>query len=58
MFDAWMNFARTGDPSTDSLAWPAYNTASRPTMVFDKHTRVVNDLRGDLRPHITALTIW
>ncbi|MBT2534401.1 carboxylesterase/lipase family protein [Arthrobacter sp. ISL-48] len=58
MFDAWMNFARMGNPSTDSLAWPAYNTTSRPTMLFDKHTRVINDLRGDLRPHITALTIW
>ncbi|MGO4249860.1 carboxylesterase/lipase family protein [Paenarthrobacter sp. RAF54_2] len=58
MFDAWMNFARTGNPSTDSLDWPAYNTTSRPTMVFDAHTRVVSDLRGDLRPHIIALTIW
>lgn len=58
MFEAWMNFARKGDPSTGSLAWPAYNTTSRPTMVFDKHTRVVNDLRGDVRPQIMALTVW
>lgn len=57
MFNAWINFARTGDPSTDNLAWPAYDTNSRQTMVFDTHTRVVNDLRGDLRPHIMALTI-
>jgi para-nitrobenzyl esterase len=56
MFDAWMAFAHTADPSTDGLTWPAYDTTSRPTMVFDSSTRVVNDNRGAVRPHVAALT--
>ena len=35
MQDAWLSFARSGDPSCESLgAWPAYNKARRATMVF------------------------
>jgi para-nitrobenzyl esterase len=56
MFDAWMAFSHTGSPSTDDLAWPTYDTTSRPTMMFDSSTRVVNDNRGELRPQVTALT--
>ena len=34
--DAWIAFARTGNPSTPKLpAWTAYNSADRPTMVFN-----------------------
>ncbi len=36
MMDAWLAFAKTGDPSHGSLPdWPAYDEASRPTMIFD-----------------------
>ena len=35
MMDAWIAFARTGDPSTDALPWPRHDAAARPTMVFD-----------------------
>lgn len=56
MFDAWVSFARTGDPSTEELIWPAYDTDTRPSMVFDASTAVVDDIRGELRPHVTALT--
>ncbi|MGO4680205.1 carboxylesterase/lipase family protein [Microbacterium sp. 2MCAF23] len=58
MFAAWMNFVTTGDPSTDTSEWPCYDMTSRSTMIFDTRTRVVNDLRGDLRPHVNALTVW
>jgi para-nitrobenzyl esterase len=46
---AWTSFARTGDPSTPDLKWPAYDLTSRPTMVFDRETRVVNNPRSKVR---------
>jgi len=45
--DAWIAFARTGSPNTPKLpAWPAFNAAARPTMVFDDDSAVVNDPIG------------
>jgi para-nitrobenzyl esterase len=42
--DAWIAFARTGNPNTPKLpAWPAFDAATRPTMVFDDNSAVVND---------------
>lgn len=42
--DAWIAFARTGDPNTKKLPrWPRFNPADRPTMVFDNVSTVVND---------------
>ena len=36
MSDAWLAFARTGNPNTPSLPkWPAYNAAEGATMIFD-----------------------
>lgn len=36
MMDAWLAFAKTGDPGHAGLPeWPAYAPATRPTMVFD-----------------------
>jgi para-nitrobenzyl esterase len=47
---AWVAFARTGDPNNQQLPrWPAYDSASRATMVFDTDTRVENDPRGEIR---------
>ena len=43
MMDAWIAFARTGDPATEALpAWPAYTADRRATMVFDASVRVVH----------------
>jgi para-nitrobenzyl esterase len=40
-------FARTGDPNVKGLpAWPAFDLERRPTMIFDRHTRVDDDPRG------------
>ena len=36
-------FARTGDPSTPGLAWPAFDEHQRLTMVFDDDCRVESD---------------
>jgi len=42
--DAWIAFARSGDPNTKKLPhWPAFNATDRPTMVFDNVSQVVND---------------
>jgi para-nitrobenzyl esterase len=52
---AWAAFAHSGNPSTPELAWPAYDLKTRPTMIFDRHTHVVNDPRSAVRPMILAL---
>ena len=49
MSAAWTSFARTGNPGTRALPWPAYDSTSRPTMIFDRQSRVENDPRGELR---------
>jgi para-nitrobenzyl esterase len=42
--DAWIAFARNGDPNTPTLpAWPAFEAAAHQTMVFDNVSAVVND---------------
>ena len=37
---AWVNFARTGNPSQAGLAWKPYTLAGRETMVFDTVSEV------------------
>ena len=49
MSSAWLAFARTGDPSTEELPWPAWRPNSRATMVFDTESRVVNGFRDEER---------
>ncbi len=42
--EAWLAFARTGNPSHPGLPnWPAYEPARRSTMLFDEECRVVED---------------
>jgi para-nitrobenzyl esterase len=41
MMDAWIAFAKTGDPSHAGIgSWPAYGAAQRQTMIFGKHCAV------------------
>jgi para-nitrobenzyl esterase len=41
MQDAWLAFARSGDPAHPGLgAWPRYDAARRATMVFGEESRV------------------
>jgi len=42
--DAWIAFAKTGNPNTPKLPpWAPFNAADRPTMVIDNESRLVND---------------
>jgi para-nitrobenzyl esterase len=42
--DAWIAFARNGDPNTPKLPrWQAFNPKDRPTMVFNNESKVQND---------------
>jgi para-nitrobenzyl esterase len=53
MADAWISFARNGDPNHAGMPhWPQYNGATLPTMIFDNDTRAVNDPDGEVREAI------
>jgi len=44
MADAWIAFARTGNPATAALPdWPRYDAQTRATMIFDLQPRLVSD---------------
>jgi hypothetical protein len=48
--DAWINFARKGDPNHRGLPpWPAFATDKVPTMCFDKTCEVKTNHNRELR---------
>ncbi len=50
MSDAWIQFARTGNPSVAKLPpWPTFDASERLTMVFDNASRVERDPIGPPR---------
>jgi para-nitrobenzyl esterase len=50
MSEAWLAFARTGDPNTAALPdWPAYDAKARATMVFNTESRIENDPLSEVR---------
>ena len=50
----WTNFARTGNPSIEGIAWPEYDLANRATMVIgnDNSFKVVNDPKREQREFV------
>jgi para-nitrobenzyl esterase len=47
MSDAWIAFARTGNPNHPGMpVWPTYNANTRSVMVFDTKTAPTDDLRA------------
>jgi para-nitrobenzyl esterase len=48
--DAWINFARKGDPNHSGLPkWPVFSAGKAPTMVFDKTCELKTDPDGEAR---------
>jgi para-nitrobenzyl esterase len=46
MQDAFLAFAKSGDPGTTALPdWPRYTLSERATLVFDANARLVRDPR-------------
>ena len=55
---AWAAFARSGNPSTPELPWPAYDPKRRATMVFDTEPGTVDDPDGAIRERARELMPW
>ena len=54
---AWAAFARTGNPNhADLPAWPAFSSATYPTMILNNECRVVNDPNRAERLALKTLT--
>jgi para-nitrobenzyl esterase len=50
MSEAWLAFARTGDPNHDDIPkWPPYTAGERATMVFGREVEVALDPSGPAR---------
>ncbi len=50
MQDAWISFARTGDPNHKGLPeWPAYEPKHRATMIFNTKSKAVEDPDPEVR---------
>lgn len=47
--DAWIAFARNGSPDTEALPWPAYDLASRSTMILNNDSRIIEDPDAEKR---------
>lgn len=55
--DAWVSFARKGDPNHPGLpAWPRYDAETVPTMVFDAKCAAVDDPDGEGRKAVMEAT--
>ncbi|HWE46883.1 MAG TPA: carboxylesterase family protein [Caulobacteraceae bacterium] len=53
---AWINFARSGDPNGEGVpSWPAYDTASRATLLLDDKVELVNDPDREVREFWAAM---
>ena len=47
--EMWVNFARTGNPSTDRYLWEPYRPDTRKTMILGSRIHMEEDLMGERR---------
>ena len=53
---AWINFAKNGDPSIEGTEWKAYDAENRDTMVIDKDKwECVSDPSKEAREFMTRI---
>ena len=58
MSEAWISFARTGNPSHPGIAtWTPFNSSAWPTMVFGSGVALVDDPHGEERRAVEALRL-
>jgi para-nitrobenzyl esterase len=55
VMEMWANFARTGDPSTENLRWPLYDTDERLTMILCKNSWIESDTLSKQRKLLSPL---
>jgi para-nitrobenzyl esterase len=59
MSEAWLAFARSGNPNTKALPeWPRYNAQRRPTMQFDLPPRVADNPAGPALDILRDTQVW
>ena len=51
----WVNFARTGNPSTEEIEWNAYTADTKYTMLLGEEVKLVDDYKGSQRELIEPL---
>jgi para-nitrobenzyl esterase len=54
MSQAWIDFARRGDPSPAGKTWPRYDPEKRATIIFNSSTRIVDDPDRAARLFVTT----
>ena len=47
--DMWVNFAKTGDPGTETISWKAYNSQTRMTIVLGEEVRMESGIKDEQR---------
>ena len=53
--DMWINFVRTGNPSTSKNTWEKYNSDTRKTMVLGEEIKMEEDIKSEQRKLIEPL---
>ena len=53
--DMWVNFARTGNPSTPDFVWEKYESDKRKTIILNEKIEIIEDYKSDQRELIEPL---
>ncbi len=56
--DMWSGFARSGNPSTDTVEWPEYTEKQRQTTLLDTECKTVSDPEKEVSELWAAIDGW